>query len=63
MIEITFRARLLGSIGKMYQYVEYVHNDPQVDEMACREELSTKYEHISKIRIASQHKATRDMRT
>ena len=52
MIEITFKARLLGSIGQLYQCVEYVQNDPRVDEMACREELSNKYEHISKIQIA-----------
>ncbi|REK50340.1 MAG: hypothetical protein DWQ49_15400 [Bacteroidetes bacterium] len=49
MIEVTFIARKLNSIGGVFKIKEWVKNDPQIDELACRVELSKKYEHISNI--------------
>jgi|688.fasta_scaffold930877_1 hypothetical protein len=52
MTEVVFNGRRAGAIGITYDIIEWVKNDPRVDEIACREELSEKYENISNIQIA-----------
>ena len=54
MIEVTFIARKLNSIGSVYKIKEWVKNDPEIDEFACRVELSKKYEQISNIEKAQE---------
>lgn len=51
MIEVSFRARKTGAIGETYWIKEWVKNNPSVNEMACREELAAKYEHVGQIKI------------
>ena len=51
MLEVKFKARKRGSIGITYWIKDWVKNDPRIDEMAARVELSEKYEHISHIEI------------
>ena len=51
MIEVAFMGRKNGAIGIRYMIKEWVTNDPIVNEMACREELAAKYEHVGQIKI------------
>lgn len=52
MLEVIFSGRVAGAIGINYDIIEWVENDPRIDEEACRLELYNKYDHISNIRIA-----------
>lgn len=49
--KITFTGRQLGAIGIYEEFEEWVLNNPRIDEMAVRLELSDRYQDISNIRL------------